>query len=307
MTARSICTSNSESLGPSRLTCSSINLKASHLILACRNATKGEAARKKLMTSTRCQGTNIEVWNVDLDVYQSVLAFCDRINSDLTRLDGFIANAGIELDAFELSEGCERTLTINVISTFLMAYAVLPKLHESATRHKTSTNLTLVGSLIHVFGADAQLRPASNGKDIFAALSDPKTANMAGRYSLSKLIEHLCFLGLSEDVRHTVPDVTINLVNPGWCKTELSRMRTASVGERIAQIFFQRTSEQGSRTLVHGVTAAPETNGEYLSECKIKQMSSFVMSARGQELQKIVSKDLKARIEAIRPGVTKLP
>jgi len=43
-------------------------------------------------------------------------AIGDRLKS-LPCLYGFIANAGIETVAFELSEGYEHSLTVNVIST----------------------------------------------------------------------------------------------------------------------------------------------------------------------------------------------
>ncbi|TKA51668.1 hypothetical protein B0A55_13363, partial [Friedmanniomyces simplex] len=69
----------------------------------------------------------------------------------------FVCNAVVELKNFELAEGLERTLTINVVSTYLLAIAVLPKLQETADTHSVDTRLTLVGSIIHVFAPDKQL------------------------------------------------------------------------------------------------------------------------------------------------------
>lgn len=261
------------------------------------------------MLETRCCEDVIEVWQVDLDHFDSVLAFSKRICSELARLDGFVANAGIELRKFEMAEGCERSLTINVISTFLMAFGILPKLKVTASEHSTTPTLCLVGSMVHVFGPDKQLDPlATTGIDTFAALSDPKTADMQSRYPLSKLVEHLCFLELAARMqgRQKGSDVTVNVVNPGWCKTELSRYKGEVLIERIMAVIFIRTSEEGSRTLVHGVTSGQETHGQYLSECQVKDMSAFVRSARGTEAQRRIYAELVTRLEQISPGITEI-
>ncbi|TKA45683.1 hypothetical protein B0A55_13000, partial [Friedmanniomyces simplex] len=89
---------------------------------------------------------------------------------------------------------------------------------------------------------------------------------MAQRYNLSKLMVHQLFVEL---VRHTPAQtgkhrVIINLVNPGWCGTELSRNKEAAAFERASFQMIGWTSEKGSRTLVDAVCAGPETHGAYL-------------------------------------------
>lgn len=246
---------------------------------------------------------------MDLDHYDSVLAFTERVRTKLPRLDGFIANAGLELTQFEISEDCERTLTVNVISTYLIAFGVLPKLQDTAVEYGIMTTLTLVGSMIHVFGPSEQLRTAESARDTFEALSDPKTANMQTRYPLSKLIEHLCFLELVVRLQQSgqpgKDQVIVNCVNPGWCKTELSRYGTEPLLIKFMALIFRRTSEAGSRTLVHGVTAGPDSHGKYLSECQEKEMSYWVRSDAGSECQRKLYQELVVRLERLSPGVTK--
>lgn len=277
-----------------------MHLRLSNLILACRNSEKGEAAKRSILESnTGKKSVSISVWEVDLDHFDSVIAFNKRVQTQLPRLDGFVANAGIELEKFELSEGCERSLTINVLSTFLMAFGVLPKLNETATNFGTPTALSLVGSMVHIFGPDSQLLPNKKG-DTFSALSDPKSS-MAMRYPLSKLIEHLCFLELAARTRDT--PVTINVVNPGWCLTELSRYRGEPFIQKVMALIFRRTSEAGGKTLVHAVTAGPDTHGKYLSECQVKPMSVYVRSAAGVEAQKRLYSELVKRLEKLSPDI----
>ncbi|KAF2150200.1 NAD(P)-binding protein [Myriangium duriaei CBS 260.36] len=263
----------------------------STLILACRDLTKGERAATTIRASN--PSTNIQVWPVDLADFSSVTSFCARVQSDLPRLDGIVLNAGVEMSQYEAVEGLERTLTVNVVGTMMMALKVLPKLQESARTYKVDTNLTIIGSLIHVFGPDGQMNV--DGR-VFEALSDAKTADMPQRYNLSKLILHLCFNELVATTKdgkgEGKPGVVMNLVNPGWCASELSRHRHRPMYERFLFKFMGRTTEEGSRSLVHGVVAGRETHGCYLSECVVKPQSSFVRSAKGKVMQKRLWKEL---------------
>lgn len=61
------------------------------------------------------------------------------------------------MKAFETSEHIERSLTVNVVSTYLMAIAIIPELQETTSRYNMDTRLSIVGSLIHTFGPDSQL------------------------------------------------------------------------------------------------------------------------------------------------------
>jgi retinol dehydrogenase-12 len=277
----------------------------STLILACRSVEKGEKAKKSILSETKCD-TNIEVWQIDLSDYQSVIAFGQRIQDSLPRLDGVSASAGVEMKSFEPCQGLETSLTVNVVSTFMLGFIVLPKLRETASKYHVDTAISFVGSMIHVFAPESQLTSAE-GQHILEALSNPNTADMENRYPLSKLIEHLCF----NEFRHVVAkrnqgesnQVIVNLVNPGWCQTELGRYKEKGLGERIMAPLIIRTAEQGSRTLAHGVMAGRETNGQYLSECQVKSQSTWVRSDEGKLIQEKIWKEVVARIERVSPDL----
>jgi len=63
--------------------------------------------------------------------------------------------------------------------------------------------------------------------------------------------------------------VTINVVNPGLCKTELSR-NVGSVTGMIIGIwgFLARTAEAGSRNALHSAVEGKESDA---SSCEIKE------------------------------------
>ena len=67
-----------------------------------------------------------------------------------------------------------------------------------------------------------------------------------------------------------------------------------------------RTPEVGARTLVYGASAGSESHGQYVPDCKITQTAGLTVGKEGSELQSRVWKELKQKLEGIRPGVTSL-
>ena len=64
------------------------------------------------------------------------------------------------------------------------------------------------------------------------------------------------------------PQVIMNLVNPGLCHSALTRESPWAL--EILKFFLARSTEVGSRTLVHaGTEAGAESHGKYLSSCEI--------------------------------------
>ena len=164
-----------------------VALKAEKVILAVRNAEKGEAARRSIEDSTKRSGV-IEVWPLDLSSYQSVEQFAQRA-SKLPRLDVLLENAGIATQKFTLVEGNESTITVNVVSTFLLALLLLPKLRETATTFNVLPRLVIVSSEVHAMTSF----PERKTDNIFNTLNDEKGATMSDRlvvYSLPRPVHH---------------------------------------------------------------------------------------------------------------------
>ena len=281
------------------LTRHSAKLNVSRLILGCRDVAKGQRAQSEIESvKPHNSDISIEVWPIDLANYASVLAFNRRMQA-LERLDGFIANAGLEVKEFELAEGLEKSLTVNVVATYLNVLGALLKLHQTSTNFKVQPNLSIVGSMNRTYAPDVEL-DVSQEVDTFEHLSDKDTATMEMRYPLSKLIVHQIFRELGPIVSRVNEKassiVVLNLVNPGWCYTELGRSKQEVLPERMIKSIIGRTAEQGSRTLVHGVTAGPETHGQYVSECQVKPETSYICSERGRRIQKKLWADLIRRL-----------
>jgi retinol dehydrogenase-12 len=90
----------------------------------------------------------VEVWQVDLSSYESVKQFCSRAQK-LERLDVVTENAGLATPHYHEIDGMESTIMVNVISTFLMALLLLPKLRADAIKFNVVPRLTIVASDAH--------------------------------------------------------------------------------------------------------------------------------------------------------------
>ncbi|KAK8021966.1 Short-chain dehydrogenase [Apiospora rasikravindrae] len=280
-------------------------LGASRLILAVRNVEGGEAAKRDILESTQAK-TDIQVWQLDMASYANVKAFAARVAAELDRIDIFIENAGLAKMAWSTAEDNETQITVNVVSTMLLAALVLPKLKKVATALGIRPTLTLTSSGAH---AHTQLPHAAQaGTGVFATLNDKAftEAHWAEQYPASKLLPIFHVRSIAERTQ-TAADypVTINLANPGLCESGLAR---EAAGMQAVMFFVMkgvlaRTTEQGSRTIFHAATQGAETHGQYMSDCRIDEPSETV--TKGKELQDRLWEELVAKLEKIEPGVTK--
>jgi NAD(P)-dependent dehydrogenase (short-subunit alcohol dehydrogenase family) len=202
-----------------------VRLGAAHVIIACRSLEKGEAAKADIDRTERCKKDVVQVWKLDLASYESTIQFAERVEREIPggRLDKALLNAGITPDGWNYAEENEATITVNVVSTFLLAYLLLPKLKQTATKYNIRPNLTITASEVH-FWAKFQERSEPEGQ-IFAKLSEkPKNATSMSvgmeRYEVSKLLEVLIIREMADRSggKNGNPVVTINCVNPGLCK-----------------------------------------------------------------------------------------
>ena len=152
-----------------------VSLSARKVILACRSLERGEAAKRAIEESTKRTDV-VEVWELDLSSYGSVKAFATRATG-LERLDVLLENAGIATQEFRMAEDNEATITVNVVSTFLLGLLLLPKMRETKENFGVTPRLTVVTSALH-FRAKFEERKRQG---IFGALNDKKTAKMADR------------------------------------------------------------------------------------------------------------------------------
>ena len=190
-----------------------VRLSAEKVIIACRTIDKGQAVAKEIQESTSCSPRTIEVWHLDMNSYASVKSFAQKVRNELPRLDALLGNAGLVGSKFRITEDNEEMITTNVVSTFLVAFLLLPKLRETATRYKTQTHFTVTTSELYEV-AKFKERKAPEGK-LFATLNDEKKAKIGDRYNVSKLLQIFMIKQMASMLPFDSNNVIINGVAPG--------------------------------------------------------------------------------------------
>ncbi|KAF9875183.1 short-chain dehydrogenase reductase family [Colletotrichum karsti] len=279
-----------------------VRLGAGKMILAVRNPDKGRAAKEDIEATTGCAKTVVEVWQLDMSSYASVRDFAARVADTLDRVDVFHANAGVVHVEYKRMEDNEGQITVNVVSTFLLAALVLPKLKETAVEFRTRPTLTITTSETHAWTPFDERHAPDGG--IFDALDEQGRKDASTLYWPSKLLEVFGVRSVAERSPASECPVTVNMVNPGFCRSELAR-DVDSWAMWLMTVFLARTPEYGSRNLVHAGSAGAETHGKYVSDCGIDEPSAFVRSREGKETQDRVWDELVKKLEAIEPGVTR--
>jgi hypothetical protein len=88
--------------------------------------------------------------------------------------------------------------------------------------------------------------------------------------------------------------------------TDASSELARDAGWQLAIIKFllARSTEVGSRTLVHACTQGEESHGAYLSDCQIAEPEAVVTDEEGRKVQPRVWDELAGILETISPGCT---
>ncbi|KAM0253355.1 hypothetical protein ACHAQJ_007306 [Trichoderma viride] len=282
-----------------------VRFEAAKVIIGVRNVESGKSAKSAIEAEVGRRDV-IEVWALDLDSYDSVKAFAKKIEG-LERIDALVLNAGALIATWGIKEGNEANITVNFMSNYLLAMSALPKLQAVAKNHDIKPRLVIVGSMGGLFVGEQVKRFPKTG--ILDDLNDKAKwqRDFADRYVLSKLLEHIATRELAALVPVSESGVIANVVDPGLCKTALTR--DLGFFQRLkswfAKVAIGRTPEMGSRTLLHGIAAGDESHGKYMTACEIREdhLPEWITDESGKVLQKQIWTELVERLEKIQPGV----
>ncbi|KAH7171342.1 hypothetical protein EDB81DRAFT_910110 [Dactylonectria macrodidyma] len=273
-------------------------LDVSHLILAVRSQSKGDAAATKLRAEF--PSAEIEVSLVDMTSYKSIVAFGKRCEA-LPRLDIVILNAGLSRPKFERAEETkhETTFQVNYLSTALLALVLLPIL-KSKRATAAPARLAVVGSDT-AYWADWK---DPSCKSAFAVVDDAAGFASMKAYKTSKLLLLLFVDKLAQHV--SADEVIINYPNPGACRgTEFgadSRGRVEKIVFGVMSLIIGRPVAVGARQYVDAVTRmGAESHGGFVSEGKIKPFPTIMYEEPGRVLQETLWQETLKELEFVDP------
>ncbi|KAL9106086.1 MAG: hypothetical protein Q9227_008831 [Pyrenula ochraceoflavens] len=289
-------------------------LGASKLILACRGIAKGEQAKSRILArqnppANAEEKQRIEVWQLDMLSYPSILAFADRASKSLPRIDAVLLNAGVAAKNHQKTAyGWERTLQVNVLSTALLAILLLPKLRQQQQQQQPQP-VTEDGPpqpptsppVLEIVGSGAQylakLKPRHRtSPNLLDSVNEPKEGWGVRQYNLSKLfVQHMVRTLADREsalapAKPSEPSVRILAVCPGSVRSELGRDYNGcfdEFGKAVIAKLMMRSTEEGARTLVSGVVEGMEGSGQggLWQHDRWREEAGVLRGEGGRELQ----------------------
>jgi NAD(P)-dependent dehydrogenase (short-subunit alcohol dehydrogenase family) len=181
------------------------------VILACRNAQRGEDAVKEV------GGAAVFLTTLDLASLESVKAFVDKFLSTYTRLDALINNAGIMACPHDKTkEGFELQLGSNHLAHFYLMRLLTPLL--LATAEKTGTPSRFV-ALSSVAAGVSGMMPEIPAIDFDDLMWEKKEYKEIGAYCQSKLANYLHAMEAAK--KYPADKLISTAVHPGWVLSNL--------------------------------------------------------------------------------------
>lgn len=246
-----------------------------HVVLACRDLARGEAARKRMRGAA-------EVAQLDTSDLASVRAFVDHLHrTGRPPLGALVCNAGVQANgpATWTRDGLETTFATNHLGHFALARLLLPNLRDG--------QIVFVASGTH----DPEQwtgMPAPKLDDVRAfafgrSFDEDEGRAARRRYSTSKLCNVLCAYELDRRLRAAHLSVRVNAFDPGLMPgTELARDygAMAQMAWRyllpLFTVFVPNVNrvQTSARRLVELIELRDGTSGKYHSRGRITRSSA---------------------------------
>ena len=199
-----------------------------NITMVCRNAERGESARRQLAEATQNDGHTLVVG--DLSVQSGIRKIAADILARETGIDVLLNNAGGSfLNRRQTADGLEMTFALNHIGYFLLTHLLLDRI--KATPNARIVN---VASGAHRYGSinfdDLQLK---RGYRTMKAYGSSKLANILFTRELAR---RLAVEG---------SEVTANCLHPGVVKTNIGKRDNGFIGRIAASIFLRNGDFSG--------------------------------------------------------------
>lgn len=261
-----------------------VSLGALKIIMGVRTVEKGEKAREGILSripAEQVAKTDIEVWQLDMSSFKSVLAFVNRMKEYVSqpgnRLDTAILNAGLASGVWKLtSDRWETQIQVNGLSTALLSLELLPILLSSASSSPSRPHLVIVSSDMH----QQALLPERSAPNILEALNNKEqwqkmhAKSPVERYAVSKLFNQWTTIEVAKMVpldRAGREKVIVTSATPGFCKSELlSREEGAPLLLKAVQAVCARTPADGAKAIVDAAVRE-DGHGKWLENQKLSE------------------------------------
>lgn len=226
-----------------------------HVVLAGRDAAKGEAALARLRREV--PGTSVEFEMLDLASLASVQAFAGRMQDAGQVIDTLVNNAGIMAPSVRrtTADGFELQFGVNYLGHFALTAWLMPAL----LRAEAGARVVQVSSVAH-----------RRGRMAWDDLQGDRRYNAWTAYSQSKLAMLIFALELARRAKAQGWPLVSVAAHPGWAATDLIangpggggpslKGRVLDAGFRL----FAQSAADGALPLIHAAAAPDAQAGGY--------------------------------------------
>ncbi|KAJ4318639.1 hypothetical protein N0V94_004344 [Neodidymelliopsis sp. IMI 364377] len=273
-------------------------LGASQVIIAARSTTKGEATKSELL-GRLSRKDQLEVWELDMMSYDSVVRFAERA-SQLEHLDIVILNAGLHRSSYHVGEqGWEEDLQVNTLSSVLLGVLLLPKLKQSKAYTGKVPVLQYVNSGLHrsaVVSTEVRQEPSIlehyNKREHFKEVSQYKYSKVFLMYAANKLASEV-----------SSEEVIITSICPGAVNSDLGRDHFFPGFHIVAGVvifLLLKSPSQGADTILSGTTQGEAVHGRFWKDDQIEPVP---LAVAGGEMKELGSRVWDEIVESLKKDV----
>jgi NAD(P)-dependent dehydrogenase (short-subunit alcohol dehydrogenase family) len=235
--------------GLGRATARELARTGAQVVLACRNAAKGEQARAAIEAET---GGDVAVEQLDLASLASVRAFAERVGEAHERIDLLVNNAGVmATPRRRTAEGFELQLGTNHLGHFALTGLLIGRLEGVEDARVVS-----VSSGAHRAGRIA-----------FDNLGGDHRYFRWRAYAQSKLANLLFAFELERRLRAAGSTVKSLAAHPGWAATNLQYAGPPKIDAALMYVgnhVWAQSAEMGALPLLYAATEPGLAGGLFI-------------------------------------------
>jgi NAD(P)-dependent dehydrogenase (short-subunit alcohol dehydrogenase family) len=257
-------------------------LGASKVIIAARDLKKG-ASTKDELAKRLGRDDQLEVWELDMMSYDSVVAFA-QLAQGLEHVDIAILNAGTRRSKYHTTDkGWEEDLQVNTLSSVLLAVLLLPKLKQSKSYTGKTPILQFVNSGLHRKAVvpievrqEANILEHYNKRENFKEGSQYKYTKVFLMYAANKLASEV-----------SSADVIITSICPGVVRSDLGRdhyFPGVYIVAALLVFLFMKSPSQGADSVLSGTTQGESVHGRFWKDDQIQPVPLAIAGTEMKEL-----------------------
>jgi NAD(P)-dependent dehydrogenase (short-subunit alcohol dehydrogenase family) len=226
--------------------------RGAHVLLACRDQARGEAARARIVAEQ--PGARLELLALDLADLAQIRSAAGSVNERHGRIDLLCNNAGVmAIERAESRDGSELQLAVNHLGHFALTGLLLPSLLASR-----AARVVTVTSMVHMVG---KMRwndlDGARSYDRWGAYAQSKLANLLFAYELQRRLARIGAEAISVACHPGYAATNLQLVAPA------AEGRTLSVGFfRVANGLFAQSAERGAWPTLYAATEPSVVGGD---------------------------------------------